>query len=77
MTKIQKWWARMSFWNKIEKSIGVLGGLTIAGLGIEKVDQIWFVVIGASGVLYKLLQVWFEDLNSNGVVDIFEDETKP
>ncbi len=78
MTKIQKWWARMSFWDKVEKSIGVIGGLTITELGLQKADPIWFVVIGSSGVVYKLLQVWLEDKNINGIIDLFEeDEVKP
>jgi len=78
MTKIQKWWARMSFWNKLEKSFGLLGGITVAELGMHDVDSKWFVVIGISGVIAKLLFIWIEDNDKNGIIDFLEeDETKP
>lgn len=77
MTKIQKWWVRMTFWDKVEKSFAIVGSLTVTELGIQEADPKWFIFIGIIGLLVKLLQIWFEDKNNNGIIDLFEDEIKP
>jgi len=76
MTKFRRIWKRMSFWAKIERALGLIGGITVADLGFQGADHMWFVVIGLVGVGGKLLHIWIEDTDNNGIVDLFQNEDK-
>jgi hypothetical protein len=69
---ITKWWHRMSFWNKVERSFGLIGAVAVTEMGLHKVDPKWFVFVGICGLLSKLLLIWIEDQDGNGKPDIIE-----
>lgn len=72
MTKITRWWHKMSFWDKLEKSFALAGSLTVAELAHLQVDYKWLVAAGLVGFSAKLIHIWIEDKNSNGIADIAE-----
>lgn len=72
MTKIVRMWRTMSFWDKLEKSFGVVGAITVMEMGREEAPYWAFIVVGAFGLLAKLTHIWIEDKNNNGIADILE-----
>jgi hypothetical protein len=69
---ITKWWHRMSFWKKVERSFGLIGGFAVADMAVHQVEYKWFFLVGVCGILAKLLLIWIEDSDGNGVPDIME-----
>jgi hypothetical protein len=67
-----KFYHKTSFWKKLEATFGMLGAATVTGMGVEEVSSVWFVVIGICGIIAKLIFVWIEDHDDNGIVDLFE-----
>lgn len=76
MTKVRRIWKNMSFWNKIERIFGLVGGVTVADLGYNGADPKWFIIIGIVGVLAKILHILIEDVDNNGIVDLFQNESE-
>ena len=74
MTKIIKWWHKISFWNKLQ------GTLLSVGIGSEAtlffMDSIdaWKWVAGTATILGMLITKWFEDKNKDGIADIFQKD---
>lgn len=62
----------MSFWNKLEKTFALVGSLTVAEMAVHEVAYKWFFLAGCIGFAAKLIHIWIEDHNNNGVADIAE-----
>jgi hypothetical protein len=69
---ITKWWHRMSFWNKVERSLGLIGAIGIIEMGSFEVPYFYFILVGFCGLFSKLLLIWIEDKDGNGKPDIIE-----
>jgi hypothetical protein len=41
-------------------------------MGINEVHYGWFIAIGICGLVGKLILIWFEDINKDGIADIFQ-----
>jgi len=64
-----KWYQRTSFWNKVESSCALAGSITVVEMAVEKVDYKWFMLAGAIGFFGKLLSIWIQDRDNDGVID--------
>ena len=64
-----KFWQRTSFWNKIESSCALAGSITVGTMAVERVEYKWFLLAGAVGFVGKLLSIWVQDRDNNGVID--------
>jgi hypothetical protein len=72
MSNVEKWWHRMTFWKKVERSLGVIGALGVMELGIQEAPYQYFIVIGIVGVISKLILIWIEDNDGDGIADIMQ-----
>jgi len=73
-TSINKWWQRVSLWNKVRimlAAIGVGGEITLY-LGDAYVG--WNIVAGLSTFTALGISLFFTDENHNGVVDELESK---
>jgi len=64
-----KWFQRTSFWNKVESSCALAGSITVSTMAVEQVDYKWFFLAGAIGFTGKLLSIWIQDKNNDGLID--------
>jgi hypothetical protein len=46
---ITKWWHRMSFWKKVERSLGLIGGFAVADMAVHQVEYKWFFLVERKG----------------------------
>jgi hypothetical protein len=69
MTKIQEWWLRTSVWNKIERTLGFVGGISLIEIGINDAPGWIIAAIGVAFVLSKVVDIWIEDKDGDGKVD--------
>jgi hypothetical protein len=74
MTKVVKLWKRISFWNKLRSIFTALGvgGEFALFLGESSHSYKW--IVGGFTVAAIIITHLFEDMNNNGVADIFEKD---
>lgn len=66
---------RTTFWEKVNKTIQVIGTFTQLTLIFGDAQHIYNLVVAAAQLLGLLLPVWFDDKDHDGLVDIFQEET--
>lgn len=74
MTKITKWWQRMSFWNKLKLTIGGLGVGSELALIIGDSAHEWKVWAAVATIISVVITIWFEDKDNDGNVDILQNK---
>jgi hypothetical protein len=72
MTKVVKWWKRISFWNKLRSILTALGAGGEVALIIGESSHSYKYVVGIATVVMILITHLIEDRNNNGIADIFE-----
>lgn len=66
MTKFIK---RMSFWEKVKKSLRVVAGISLIEMGIHEAP-VWAIIsLGVFGVIAELADIFIVDNNQDGIVD--------
>jgi len=60
------------FWMKIKVLLGSLGIGTEVALHFGDSEMIWKYITGAATVIGIIITLFFEDKDSDGVVDLFE-----
>ena len=73
MTKVVKWWQVMSFWNKVKLACLSIGVASETGMFLADIGHEWKIIVGCLSVTGIIIGIVFEDKNSNGIADIFED----
>lgn len=76
MTKVVKWFKRVSFWQKLKATIAGLGISSEITLYMMDSHPAWKVVAAISSVVGMLITTWVEDKDNDGVVDIFQNKKK-
>ncbi len=64
-----KFWQRTSFWSKVESSCALAGSITVSAMAVEHVDYKWFFLAGAVGFVGKLVSIWIQDRDQDGLID--------
>lgn len=73
MTKMIKWWARISFWNKIRSALTAVGIGSEFALFMFEIGEGWKWFAGLATLMVIGITHIVEDANGDGEVDIFED----
>lgn len=76
MTKIVKWYKRMSFWQAI---LMVVAPLSVGGelaLYFTGAHPVFFWIIGIAAAISIYIKTFFKDDNNNGIVDFMERPKK-
>lgn len=77
MTKnINKWWKKVSFWNKLRGIMGLLGIGSEITLYIGDAYSGWMIVAAIATFISVGITFIVEDANKNGIIDFFEDGNK-
>jgi hypothetical protein len=74
MTKITKWWKRMTFWTKFKGLIGLFTVGSEAGLFLAEAETKWKVLPIVAAVIIGGIGFLVEDKNNNGIVDALEEQ---
>lgn len=75
---MKNYWRTTDFWGKVKASLGVLASTTTAGMAgadalkILQISSAWIAVSASAALLIYALDIWFTDLDKDGVVDILE-----
>jgi hypothetical protein len=69
--KIIKWWHKMTVWDKIERTLGLVGAGAVTEMAVHEVPYGWFIIVGICGLLSKLVLIWIQDNDGDGIADIF------
>lgn len=69
MSGIEKWWHRMSFWDKVERTFMLLGSASVVELANYHAPYWSFMVVGGCMGVAKILHVWVVDKDGDGKVD--------
>lgn len=72
MSKIEKWWQHVSFYNKIKATATGVVALIETKLLISEADAKWHYLSIGLGVIALIITHWFQDNNNNGKVDFME-----
>jgi hypothetical protein len=67
-------WQTMSFWNRIERTLGILGGSATILEAVFGASPAVIAVTSGFTMLSQSLSVWFDDKDEDGVPDIFQPE---
>lgn len=67
-------WQKMSFWNRIERTLGILGGSATILEAVMGAGPTAIAITSGCTMLSQSLSVWFDDKNGNNMPDIFEKE---
>jgi len=71
-------WKRTLFWQKVERTLAIGGLLGQGGMDVLHASDTLKLWILAGNVGALIVAMWMEDRNSDGTVDLFEDnEIKP
>ncbi len=68
-----KIWEKMSFWGRIERTLGILGGSAVILEALMEATPVVTAITAGSTILAQSLAVWFDDDNQDGIADIFQD----
>ena len=60
------------FWKKSEQTLSLVGGIGITTAGFEQAPYWVFIAFGSCAVIAKVLFIWIEDKDNDGIIDIFE-----
>jgi hypothetical protein len=60
------------FWKKVERTTGVLGGMSTFLFAESEVPYWWMQISGGLTIVGMLLAVWMADTDGNGIVDLFD-----
>ena len=66
----------VSFWMKLNNSVQLFGTGSQVALVAAEASPVWNYVAAGATVFTMLLSIWMVDINKNGIVDVFEDESK-
>jgi hypothetical protein len=67
-------WKRITFWNKIQLTVQAVLTLTQLSLIFGDAQHIYNVFVTVGQLVALLIPIWFQDLNNDGQVDLFEKE---
>lgn len=72
MTKVVKWWARFSFYNKLKMIFGLFGiGGEVTNVIADSVPE-WHIVTVTATLLAIAITHLIQDQDNNGIVDLFQ-----
>lgn len=74
MTKVIKWWARISTWNKIRSILTAIGLGSEFALFLGDSHEIYKWVVGGATLLAIIITHGVEDRDGDGQVDIFQKD---
>jgi membrane protein YdbS with pleckstrin-like domain len=63
---------KTSFWIKFEQTLSLIGGVGITTAGFEKAPYWVFIAFGICAVAAKIVFIWIEDKDNNGIIDWLE-----
>lgn len=69
MSGIMRWWQRMSFWNKVESTLILIGSASVVELANYHAPYWTFMVIGGAMGIGKFLKIWIVDRDGDGKID--------
>lgn len=73
MTKVIKWWKKVSFWFKLKAALLTFGiGSEFALYFAEEGGHGWKIFVGCATALSWLITHLIEDKDKNGIVDWFQ-----
>lgn len=76
MTKIIKWYKKVSFWNKLRGMLGLIGIGGEITLYLGDFYHGWMIVAAIATFISVGITFIIEDINENGIADIFENKKK-
>jgi len=71
-----KFYKKTLFWVKLEQTLSLIGGIGITTAGFEKAPYWVFIAFGASAVAAKIMFIWIDDKDNDGIIDWFHEPTK-
>lgn len=74
MTKILKWWQRVSFYNKLKATLVSIGIGSEVALHVGDASPLWRWFTVAATVVSIIITNFIQDENNNGQADIFENQ---
>lgn len=74
--KVNDWWKKVSFWNKLRGMLGLIGIGGEITLYFGDAYSGWMIVAGIATFILGGITYIVEDANKNGIVDIFEKNKK-
>ena len=72
MTKVVKWWERVSFWNKFKMVCLSVGVSSELGMHFSDIGNIWKIIVGCMAFAGVVAGIIFDDKDGNGIADPFE-----
>jgi len=76
MSKIERLWHGITFWNKLRATLIGIGVLVEAQLLRQEAHWLWHSASFVIGVIVLIITNWFEDKDNNGKVDFLERKKK-
>lgn len=74
LTRAKAIWQKMSFWGRVERSLGLLGGSAILLESVFGAGPVATGITALFTVASQNLAVWFDDKNQDGIADIYQSE---
>lgn len=69
MSGLLRWWQRMSFWNKVESALILIGSTSVVELANYHAPYWAFIVVGSFMGIGKLLRIFIVDKDGDGKID--------
>ena len=67
-------WLRMSFWERVERTLTTLGASAVLLESIFGAGALATGITAALTVASQHIAIWFDDKNKDGVPDVFQEE---
>lgn len=71
-----KFWKQVSFWNKIKAVIAIFGVGGEVTMFATQQGLMWHSVTVTATIIGVIITQFIQDVNNNGVADIFENQVK-
>ena len=65
---------KSEFWRKSEQTLSLIGGIGITTAGFEQAPYWVFIAFGGCAVMAKILFIWVEDKDNDGIIDWFNEK---
>lgn len=76
MTKIQKFWLKIKFWQKLALILSPFAAGGEIALFLGDADKIWMYIVGGATILSVYITRVFVDQDGDGIVDLFQKDKK-